>query len=152
MTIAGLWEMSSRNLQELKVKGGNDMHPSIDPKETLYLDPGAKPEIGDVVLFENKFGIRIAHRLMYKCAGYYFTRGDNCPVIGMPFRKDKLLGVVDGKRGAVPKRIAAELLLTLFLPQFIMYSKLFDIRKKRYFLLLTMASRYYPYTTYTKAQ
>ncbi len=122
------------------------MHPSIDPKERLYLDSGAEPEIGDVVLFENRYGIRIAHRLMYKCAGYYFTRGDNCPVIGFPFRKDKLLGVIVGKGRMVPRKPAAELLLALFLPQFIIYSRLIDIRKKKYFLLLTMASRYYPYT------
>lgn len=122
------------------------MYPSIDPKEHLYLDSEAKPEIGNVVLFENRYGIRIAHRLMYQCAGYYFTRGDNCPVIGFPFRKDKLLGVIVGKNRPVPKKPAAEFLLTLFLPQFFLYSMLFDIRKKKYFLLLSMASRYYPYT------
>ncbi len=122
------------------------MSPSIDPDEALYLDAGAKPEVGSVVLFKNPFGISVAHRLMFEFAGYYFTRGDNCPVIGFPFRKDRMLGVIVGKHKPVPRKPVAELLLALFLPQFIVYSRLFDIRKKRYFLLLSMASRHYPYT------
>lgn len=138
--------MSSTNLQELKVVHGNDMSPCIDPAEPLFLDSDAEPKVGDVVLFKNKFGVRIAHRLLFKFAGFYFTRGDNCPVINFPFRKDSLLGVIVGKGRAVRRSMAAEILLALLVPQFIIYSSIFDIRKKRYFLLQTLASRHYPYT------
>jgi hypothetical protein len=124
---------------------GNDMYPSIDPKETILLARTVKPKIGDVVLFENRFGIRIPHRLLYEFQGYYFTKGDNCRVFNFPFREDKMIGTILGKRIPVYKNPAGDLLLILFLPYYLVYSKLFDIKRKKRFILLSLASRFYPH-------
>lgn len=134
------------SLEKLRIVQGNDMHPCIRPDEYLLMDRSANPSRGDVVVFENKFGYKVAHRLIHEFAGYYFTKGDNCPLFNFPIPKGKLLGVVVGKRRPVPRRMEAEVLLALFLPQFILYSRLLDIRKKKYFLILSAASRYYPHT------
>ncbi len=137
--------MTSLNgLERLKVVAGDDMRPSIRPDEALLLDRSARPAMGDAVAFRNKFGLVVVHRLRYAAGGYYFTKGDNCPLFDFPFREEDLLGVVVGK-GRDPQRSAAgELLLSLFLVQFAAYSVLFDLRKKKYFLLLSAASRHYP--------
>lgn len=137
--------MSLKNLEKVKVLYGNDMQPGIRPNEMLLLDKSAEPRIGDVILFENKFGVKIAHRLIHEFAGYYFTRGDNCPVLNFPFRKDRIIGVIVGKSKKIQRKPVAELLLIPFIPQFIIYSRFFDLKKKKYFLLLTKASKYYPY-------
>lgn len=137
--------MSSGNLQRLKIMWGNDMYPCIEPRETLYLDAAAKPDVGDVVLFESRYGMRILHRLLFEFCGYYFTRGDNCPVFNFPFRKDKLLGVVPGKGMKVHRNPVGDLLLVLFLPYFEAYRRLFDLKKKRHFILLGIASGFYPH-------
>lgn len=136
--------MSLKNLEKVKVIYGNDMYPSIDPDETLLLDRKAKPEIGDVILFENRFGMKIPHRLIYKVAGYYFTKGDNCRRFNFPFRKERIIGVIVGKKVPVIKNRLGELILALFLPYFIIYSMLFDIKKKRCFILILLASEFYP--------
>ncbi|NYZ77397.1 S24/S26 family peptidase [Candidatus Micrarchaeota archaeon] len=136
--------MSLRNLEKLKIVEGDDMSPSIDPRELLLLDKGAVPEIGDVVLFENRFGVKIAHRLIHRFCGYCFTKGDKCPLFDFPFKKEKLMGVVVGKRKHVKKKFLADLLLAFFLPQFIIYSKIFGLKNKKYFRALSFASRYYP--------
>ncbi len=133
------------SLQKVKVLYGNDMQPCIMPNEILLLDKSADPRIGDVVLFENKFGIKIAHRLIHEFAGYYFTRGDNCPIFNFPIRKEKILGVIAGKSRKIQRKRIAELILMAFVPQFIIYSRLFDLKKKRYFFLLNKASGYYHY-------
>jgi hypothetical protein len=137
--------MSSGNLQKVKILYGNDMYPSIDPKETLYLDSEKAPEIGDVVLFENRFGMKIPHRLMHKAWGYYFTRGDNCQWFNYPFKKDKLMGVIVDRNVPVIKSRVGEFFLALFLPYFIFYCRLFDIKKKKKFLPLKFASLFYPH-------
>jgi signal peptidase I len=136
--------MPLENLEKLRVVGGDDMSPRINPKEFLLLDKKSAPQLGDVVVFENKFGYRIAHRLLHRFGGYYFMKGDRCTRFNFPVRKDKIFGVVVGKRRPVKKNMFAGLLLALFLPQFVLYSKLYDLRKKKYFLLLSMASKYYP--------
>ncbi|MBN1169649.1 S24/S26 family peptidase [Candidatus Micrarchaeota archaeon] len=137
--------MSLKNLEKVKVLYGNDMQPSIDPKETLLVDRTVEPKIGDVILFENRYGMRIAHRLLHKCAGYYFTKGDNCRFFNFPFKKDKVLGVVVGKEMPVIKNRVGEFFILLFLPYFILYSKAFDLKKKKHFFLLKAASIFYPY-------
>ena len=137
--------MSLKNLEKVKILYGNDMQPSIKPNEMLLLDKSAKPMIGDVILFENKFGVKIAHRLIHKFAGYYFTKGDNCPDMNFPFTKDKIIGVVVGKSEKIERKIIAEMLLVPFIVQFMIYSKFFDLKKKRVFILLTEASKKYPY-------
>jgi hypothetical protein len=136
--------MSLKNLEKLRIVEGNDMSPSIDPRELLLLDKEAAPEIGDVVLFENRFGVRIAHRLIHRIGGYCFAKGDNCPLFDFPFKKERLLGVVVGKRKRVEKKFLADILLALFLPQFIIYSKVFGLKNRKYFRVLSFASRYYP--------
>jgi hypothetical protein len=136
--------MSLKNLQKLRIIEGDDMSPSIDPSEILLLDKGAAPKMGDVVLFKNRFGRRIAHRLLHRFGGYCFTKGDNCPLFDFPFNDDKLLGVVVGKKKPAEKKILAGILLSVFLPQFILHSRLFGLENKRYFLLLSIASRSYP--------
>jgi hypothetical protein len=137
--------MSLPDLQKLKIMWGNDMYPSIDPREQLLLDTKADPEIGDVVLFENRYGIRIPHRLLFRFMGYYFTRGDNCAIINFPFRGDKLLGVIHGKRIPVHRNPLGEPILALLLPYYELYSRLFDMKRKKHFILLTLASRFYPH-------
>jgi signal peptidase I len=78
------------NLEKLRIIRGNDMHPAISPSEYLLMDRSAPPKPGDVVVFENKFGCRVAHRLIHEIAGFYFTKGDNCPLFNFPFRRDRL--------------------------------------------------------------
>jgi hypothetical protein len=134
-----------RNLEKLRIVGGDDMSPSINPKESLLLDKEAAPELGDVVLFENRFGKKIAHRLLHRFGGYCFTKGDNCPRFDFPFPEDKLLGVVVGKTRSAEKKLLAGILLAVFLPQFIIHSRLFGLKNKKFFLLLSMASRHYPH-------
>lgn len=136
--------MSSKNLERLKVMEGNDMFPSIDPGEFLLLDRTAKPEIGGVIIFENRFGIKIAHRLLYKVSGYCFTKGDNCACFDFPVAKKDILGVVVGKRTNAKKNGLGELLLDLFLRYYLAYSRFFDIKKKRKSIILAMISRLYP--------
>jgi hypothetical protein len=136
--------VSFRNMEKLRVLEGDDMSPSIDPSEILLLDKGSVPRIGDVVLFENRFKKRIAHRLIHRFGGFCFTKGDNCPLFDFPFRKGMILGVVVGKRRTVEKKIVADILLSVFLPQFILHSALFGLEGKKYFLLLSMASKQYP--------
>jgi len=132
------------NLQKLRIMWGNDMYPSIDPKEHLYLDTKAKPEVGDVVLFENRYGIRIPHRLIFEFLGYYFTKGDNCRMFNFPVRRDKVIGVIAGKRVPVARNPFGDVLLALFLPYFEAYSRRYGLMNKKYFLLLDFASRCYP--------
>jgi len=137
--------MPSKNLEKLKIMYGNDMYPSIDPKEQLLLDRKLTPGIGDVILFRNRFGMSIAHRLLHKFAGYYFTKGDNCPFFNFPFKEDMILGVVVGKKMPVIRNMAGEISLALFLPYFMLYSRIFDIRRKKAFLPLKFASLFYPH-------
>jgi hypothetical protein len=136
---------SLRDLEKLRVVEGDDMSPSISPDENLLLEKGAKPELGDVVLFENRFGKRIAHRLLHRFGGYCFTKGDNCPRFDFPFREGRLLGVIAGKRMDIEKKLVASILLDVFLPQFIIHSRIFGLKNKKFFLLLSMASKHYPY-------
>jgi hypothetical protein len=138
--------MPSKDLEKLRIVQGDDMNPCIRPDEYLLLDRRAVPQVGDVVVFENKFGRKVAHRMIYAFAGFCFTKGDNCPLFDFPVRRDKVIGVVVGKSRQVPGKPVAHVLLALFLPQFIIYSSLFDIRKKKYFLMLSAASRFYPHT------
>ena len=137
--------MSLKNLEKVNVLYGNDMYPSIDPKEKLLLDRNARPEIGDVVLFENRFGMKIPHRLIHEFAGYYFTRGDNCRWFNFPCRKKDVLGVIVGKKTPVIRSRMGELVLAAFLPYYILYCRLFDIKKKKWFILIRLASKFYPY-------
>jgi hypothetical protein len=51
-----------------------------------------------------------------------------------------------GKSRPLKASPVAAVLLAIFIPQFVVYSRLFDIRKKRYFLILSFASRHYPHT------
>src|SRR4030095_9688709 len=138
--------MSLKGLERLKVVDGNDMYPSIDPKEHLLLDRTAKPSIGDVVLFENRLGVKIAHRLLFSFGGYYFTKGDNCPVFNHPCYRDRVIGVVMGKKREMSFNIAGSIMLSIFLAYFLAYDSLFDARKKKDFITLRMVSKLYPYT------
>lgn len=141
---------SFKDFEKLKIAEGDDMSPSISPKEMLLLDKAAAPALGDVVLFENRHGVLVAHRLLHRFAGYSFTKGDNCPLFDFPFSDKKLRGVIVGKSRLVRKSIFADILLSLFLPQFILHSLLFGLKNKKYFLLLSIASRHYPHTEVKK--
>lgn len=134
--------MSSNKIEKLKILEGNDMFPSIRSNEFLLLDKEAVPKIGDVILIENRYGMKIAHRLIHRFGGYYFTRGDNCPVFNFPSRKDKVLGVIVSKYKKVEKNPLLGLFLGLFLAYFIFYNLFFDIKKKKEFLMLKIISKY----------
>jgi phage repressor protein C with HTH and peptisase S24 domain len=60
-----------RHLERLRIIKGDDMFPSICPGEILLLDRSAEPKAGDVVLFTNRFGMRIGHRLIYVAGKYH---------------------------------------------------------------------------------
>ncbi len=118
------------------------MYPSIQPQESLLLDTDAVATIGDVIVFENRFGVKIAHRLVHTFAGYYFTRGDNCRIINFPCKTKSVFGVVMGKKRDDTYHFLLKLALDVFLFQYLLYSVFFDTRKKRGFLLLKAASVY----------
>jgi len=134
--------MSLKRLDKLRIIRGDDMFPSIYPGENLLLDRNSEPKIGDVVLFENRFGLRIAHRLVCKIGKYYFTRGDNCNILNFPCTRKDILGIVVSKRQH-PSLKYPKLLLSAFILYYSLYSSLFDIRKKNNFFMLTAISRFF---------
>ena len=133
--------MSLKHLEKLRVIGGDDMFPVIYPEENLLMDKSAEPKQGDVVLFANRYGVKIAHRLIHSFLGYYFTRGDNCPIFNFPCRRKDILGVVVGKCASVKCGFSLRFFLNLFLFYYIAYSSLFDVKKKKVFLSLDIISR-----------
>ncbi|MDD5068730.1 MAG: S24/S26 family peptidase [Candidatus Pacebacteria bacterium] len=118
------------------------MFPSITPQEELWLQTLAVPKIGDVIVFENRLGMKIAHRLVHRVGNYYFTRGDTCKIINFPCRKEKILGVVEGKNRNIRVSLFLKLGLDIFLLNYLIYETLRDVRRKNHFLLLTLVSRY----------
>jgi hypothetical protein len=133
--------MSLKNLERLRILEGSDMFPCILPTETLLLDKKAEIKIGDVVLFENRFGLKIAHRLIHKFGNYYFTRGDNCPYLNMPRHKKDIFGKVLRKHRKVKQNKLMNIFLDLFLAYYTFYKSLFDIKKKKHFFLLKLITR-----------
>ncbi|MCX6773401.1 MAG: S24/S26 family peptidase [Candidatus Micrarchaeota archaeon] len=142
--------MFSKNLEKIKVLEGNDMFPSIDPREFLLLDRAAKPSIGDVIVFENRLGMRIAHRLIYRLGEYYFAKGDNCPCFDLPIRERDIVGVVIGKSKEAERNRLGELFLGVFLVYYLACSRLFDSKKKGKFITLRIVSMLYPYIPLSK--
>jgi hypothetical protein len=135
--------MSLNHLKKLKIVEGDDMSPAIDPKKYLLLDEKAKPCAGDVAVFINRFGVKIAHRIIYSFGDYFFLRGDNCNYFDFPCEKNKILGVAIGKHKDVKTNPVANFLLILFLLYYKAYKRLFDIKNKKHFLLLNMISKLY---------
>jgi len=117
------------------------MFPAIYPGEMLLLDRGAEPAPGDVILFQNRFGLNIAHRLYHSTGGWYFTRGDNCAIFNFPCRRKDISGIIVGKSGAVESGVLLRSFLNLFLLYYIPYTLVKDTKKKRNFLLLDIISR-----------
>ena len=134
---------SLRHLEKLRIIEGDDMFPSIYPEEMLLLDRSCEPKKGDVVLFRNRFGIRIAHRLIFRVGQYCFTRGDNCPIINFPCKRSEIEGVIAGKYSDVENSFCSIILLWLFLQYYLLYKIIFDVKKKKQFLLLDFISRYF---------
>ena len=126
------------DLRKLTIIKGNDMTPSIKPEESLLLDEKAISRTGDVILFENRFNFKIAHRLIYKTKNYYFTKGDNCIVFNFPEKKDKIKGVIVGKY----KEIKISWLLKIALRLFLIYFLFSKLENKKRSLLLKFVSKY----------
>jgi len=135
--------MQLKNLEKLEILEGNDMFPNILPHEKLLLDKTTKPRIGDVVLFKNRYGIKIPHRLIHCFMGYYFTRGDNCNYFNFPAYKKSILGVVVGKFKKIKQNKLMSICLDLFIIYYDLYRSLFDIKKKRHFLFLKLITKFF---------
>lgn len=136
--------MSLNQLEKIRIIKGNDMSPAIDPKEYLLLDKKITPKPGDILVFTNRFGLKIAHRMIYSFRNYFFLRGDNCPCFDFPCNKKFVLGVVNKKYRKIKCNFFAKILLVLFLFYYIIYSKFFNIKKKKKFLILKIISKFVP--------
>jgi hypothetical protein len=125
-------------LAKLKIAAGDDMLPSIDPNEYLLLDEDVQPQAGDVILFENRFGLLIAHRLLYITRNYCFTKGDNCIVFNYPEKRTSIKGVIVGKSNPVYIPLHLKIVLRIFL----CYFKVSPVRHKKRSRLLKLISKY----------
>lgn len=83
------------------VMGGDDMMPSIGPRDSLKVaraDPSSIG-LGDVIVFKRY--VPIAHRVVGRLNAfgrwYFLTKGDRCPFVDSPVSEGMLLGVVEGK-------------------------------------------------------
>jgi len=126
------------DFKKLKIKEGNDMYPSIHPDDILLLETKVEPKIGDVILFKNRFNLKIAHRLIYKIGKFYFTKGDNCIVFNFPEEKTNIEGVIVGKY----KQLKVNLFIKISLNLFLVYFLIFNLKNKRRSLLLKFISKY----------
>ncbi len=133
----------STQFGKCEIVAGNDMFPSIMPHEKLLLDRTSNPKQGDVIVFNNRFNIPIAHRVIHKCGNYYFTRGDNCPCLNHPCHKNSVLGVIQGKNKKIKISFFMKALLNLFLPYFCIYSIFNNLQKKKNFLYLELVTRFF---------
>ena len=117
------------------------MFPAIYPGELLLLNRGAEPVPGDVILFSNRFGLKIAHRLYHSSAGYYLARGDNCAIFDIPCRKTDIHGIIIGKFSSAECGFLLRSFLNLFLLYYMPYRLVKDTKKKKNFLFLDIISR-----------
>ncbi|MFC2162702.1 nucleotidyltransferase family protein [Candidatus Altiarchaeota archaeon] len=131
--------MPYENLQKLEVEVGNDMFPCILPDEKLLLEKDAKPRVGDVIVFTNRMGLPIAHRLIHERLGLYYTRGDNCPFLNLPCTRSEIRGVVQGKHREVGSSRAASTALDMHS----IYFRLSGFMKRSRCLPLDMISRFF---------
>lgn len=105
------------------VMGGDDMMPSIGPRESLRIVRVEPPSIrlGDVIVFRRY--VPIAHRVVGRLHAfsrwYFLTKGDRCPFVDSPVSEEMLLGVVEGKssasKGGTRKTAAFSFILLWFL-------------------------------------
>jgi len=133
--------MSFSHLEKIEILEGNDMFPCILPHEKLLLDKSENPKIGDVVLFVNRYGMRIPHRVIHIFGNYYFTRGDSCRYFNFPCHRKDILGVVLGKNKDIIKKPAMNIFLDIFLLYFLIYKSLFNIKKKKEFWSLCLVTK-----------
>jgi hypothetical protein len=89
--ISSLWRREGRTL--VTTFTGVSMMPNIAPGESVSVECGLAPEIGDVVMFlrDNQVGV---HRVVARCGGALITWGDANPLPDFPVEFARIVGTI----------------------------------------------------------
>jgi Peptidase S24-like len=110
--IASLWRRERRKFVTSFV--GTSMLPAIAPGQQVFVDCGAEPAVGEVVLisFDNQIGV---HRIVARVASWLLTWGDANALPDEPIELAQVIGVVRNVPTA-PRSSQRALLLRFIAP------------------------------------